>query len=249
MKVGAQLYTVRERLGDPRRFREVLERLRQIGYAAVEVAGVSPQHAGEFAAAIRAADMDACAAHEPFADVVANLDEVAARCTAWGCDYVVVPGVPDEYHSADGFRVLGIELDEAAQSYRRHGLTLAYHNHAAELQRWSGKTGLETLHESASSGALKLELDTFWLEHAGAGAAEWIGRFAGEVPLVHLKDRSADGTQTEVGAGILDWPAILRACRAARVEWLVVEQDECPGDPFDSLASSYRNLTGLLSAW
>lgn len=49
----------------------------------------------------------------------------------------------------------------------------------------------------------------------------------------------------EVGEGNLHWPGILDACREANVEWYAVEQDICPGDPFDSLAISYRNLTKM----
>jgi sugar phosphate isomerase/epimerase len=49
----------------------------------------------------------------------------------------------------------------------------------------------------------------------------------------------------EVGEGNLNWPAILDACREANVEWYAVEQDHCQRDPFESLAISYRNLSGM----
>ncbi len=53
-----------------------------------------------------------------------------------------------------------------------------------------------------------------------------------------------DGKQTmaEVGAGNLDWPSIVEATLAAGVEYLIVEQDVCPGDPFDSAKISYDNI-------
>jgi sugar phosphate isomerase/epimerase len=49
----------------------------------------------------------------------------------------------------------------------------------------------------------------------------------------------------EVGEGNLNWPGILAACKEANVEWYAVEQDICPGDPFESLAISYRNLAAM----
>jgi hypothetical protein len=49
----------------------------------------------------------------------------------------------------------------------------------------------------------------------------------------------------EVGAGNLNWEAILQACQEAGVEWYAVEQDICQHDPFDSLAISYRNLQAM----
>jgi sugar phosphate isomerase/epimerase len=44
---------------------------------------------------------------------------------------------------------------------------------------------------------------------------------------------------TEVGSGNLDWKRIIAAAEASGCEWYVVEQDTCPGDPFDSLRKSY----------
>jgi sugar phosphate isomerase/epimerase len=49
----------------------------------------------------------------------------------------------------------------------------------------------------------------------------------------------------EIGEGNLDWADVLAACRDAGVEWLIVEQDECRRDPFESLAISRRNLRSL----
>jgi sugar phosphate isomerase/epimerase len=45
-----------------------------------------------------------------------------------------------------------------------------------------------------------------------------------------------------VGEGNLNWPAILRACRQAGVEWHIIEQDICQRDPFESLEISLRNV-------
>ncbi len=49
----------------------------------------------------------------------------------------------------------------------------------------------------------------------------------------------------EVGAGNMNFLGILAACKRAGVEWYAVEQDFCAGDPFDSLAISYKNLLSL----
>ena len=69
---------------------------------------------------------------------------------------------------------------------------------------------------------------------------------------VHFKDYKIIGGATyveevcklfaEVGEGNLDWPEIIAACNEIGVKNAVVEQDICNGDPFDSLAVSYRNM-------
>jgi len=77
------------------------------------------------------------------------------------------------------------------------------------------------------------------------------------VASLHLKDKDP-GVATsltesavprtafvEVGAGALDFPAILAAAREAGVRHYFVEQDYAPGDPVESLEKSYAYLAGL----
>ena len=79
----------------------------------------------------------------------------------------------------------------------------------------------------------------------------------GRVASVHLKDFKA-GTAIEynegkvpkdafqeVGSGALDTPAILKACAAIGVAQYVVEQDQCPGSPIDSIRKSYQYLRSV----
>jgi len=124
------------------------------------------------------------------------------------------------------------------------GLSVGYHNHSFELEKFGAKTGLAILFDE-SDAALTAEIDTYWIQHGGGNPGAWIRRVAGRSPLVHLKDMViAEGkpVMAEVGEGNLDWPDILAACREAGVEWYIVEQDHCRRDPFDSLAMSLQNL-------
>ena len=46
-----------------------------------------------------------------------------------------------------------------------------------------------------------------------------------------------------VGSGNLNWDAIFAAAEDSRVDYMLVEQDNCNGlDPFDCLKSSYEFL-------
>jgi sugar phosphate isomerase/epimerase len=247
--IAAQLYTVRDRLRDRHQLAEVLGRLREIGYEGVEVASLGPDAADHLGEELARTGIKACAAHESVESLTADLSGVADRCRSWGCGYVVVPSLPQPYHSAAGFRRFAQEAAEIARQLSPHGLGLAYHNHNFELERWDGKTGLEILFESAPGDTLQAELDTYWLQAAGASPAAWLRKLKGRVPLVHLKDMTViDGraVQTEVGNGNLEWAEILTASREAGAEWLIVEQDETERDSLKSLAISFRNLAELL---
>jgi sugar phosphate isomerase/epimerase len=246
--IAAQLYTVRDQIKDPSRVGGVLGRLREIGYRAVEVAGLGPITPERLGQEMARAGLTACAAHAPLERLTGDLAAVAAECREWGCQYVVIPGLPNEYRSAEGLQRFAREADELGRNLQPFGLRLAYHNHSFELERWDGQTWLEGLFAATPAETLQAELDTYWLQYGGANPVEWILRLKNRVPLVHLKDMAVVGGKTvmaEVGEGNLDWARILEACHTAGTEWLVVEQDECLRDPIESLAISFNNLTRL----
>ena len=93
--IAVQLYTIRDLLQDPLRLGGVLGRLREIGYRAVEVAGLGPATIGRFGEELRRADLIACASHFPLERLNADLEGVVAQCREWGCQYVVVPSLPE----------------------------------------------------------------------------------------------------------------------------------------------------------
>ena len=57
--------------------------------------------------------------------------------------------------------------------------------------------------------------------------------------------RGREQLMAEVGEGNLNWPAILEACKAAGVEWYIIEQDVCQRDPLESLGISLRNVRAM----
>ena len=64
--------------------------------------------------------------------------------------------------------------------------------------------------------------------------------------LLHLKDfimiNDHESFFAEVGSGNLDIKNIVKTATESGCKWFIVEQDECDGDPFDSLHISYKNL-------
>ena len=249
--IAVQLYTLRSLLNDPAQLGGVLGRIREIGYQTVEVAGLGPPTIDRFGEELARAGLDACALHAGFDRLTGDFDAVVEEATRWRCEYVVVASIPESYRSGDGYRRFAAEVSALAFRLREHGLRLAYHNHAFELERYDGQTGLETVFASAGPDALDAELDTYWLQFGGVDPASWIRRFKDRVPLVHLKDmaiKDGDPVDAEIGEGNLDWVEILSACRDAGTRWLVVEQDDPRQDPLEAVAISYQNLVRLMSS-
>jgi hypothetical protein len=56
-----------------------------------------------------------------------------------------------------------------------------------------------------------------------------------------------EGNFAEVGTGVIDFEPVLRWGEENGVEWYIIEQDVCPGNPLDSLRVSIGNLQGMMN--
>jgi len=243
--LGAQLYTVREFTKTPPDVRRTFERVRDIGYEAVQVSGLGPIAPEELRDIAAATGVRIVATHIGYERIVKEPERVIAEHKLWGCPHVAIGGMPQEYRSADGFRRFAREASIAARPLIDAGLTFSYHNHSFELERFGDRLGLEILYEDSDPAVFSAEIDTYWIQHGGANPVTWLRRLRGRMKIVHFKDMAIVGGKqvfAEVGAGNLEWPAIIEACRDAGIEWYLVEQDVCQRDPFESLAVSFRNL-------
>ena len=99
----------------------------------------------------------------------------------------------------------------------------------------------------------RFEVDVFWVSVTGNDPVKFIKKLGKRVMLVHLKDKEK-GTPVkfaedvdksafkEVGNGVVDIHAVLKAAESVGVEHFFVEQDQSP-DPLASLKQSYEFLS------
>jgi sugar phosphate isomerase/epimerase len=249
--IAAELYTLRKHLREPSAIAASLQRVREIHYDGVELAGLGPMEPLELASQLRQAGLVACSAHIRWERLRDETDAAIEDCRIWGCSHAVVPVLPAAYRDAAGYARFGAEANDVAATLHEAGIRLGYHNHSFELERFGRETGLQILYRSSDPALVNAQIDTYWIQYGGGNPASWIRRLHGRVPLVHLKDMDVSEGQpvmAEVGEGNFDWEDVLAACREAEVQWLIVEQDECRRDPFESLAISRRNLAALGAA-
>ena len=246
--IAAQLFTLRDYLKTPDDIRASLARVREIGYTAVQVSALGPIAPDELQRVAAENGLEIVATHISYQRIVEEPQAVIDHHKLWNCRHVGIGSMPPDYRSGDGFARFAAEASAAAAPLVEAGLTFNYHNHSFEFERFAGRTGLEILQEDSDPRVFSFEVDTYWVQHGGADPAALLRNLVGRMHVVHLKDMMVrDGAQSfgEVGEGNLDWPAILAACRTADIEWYIIEQDTCPGDPFDSLALSLRNLRAM----
>ncbi len=248
--VGLQLYTLR-RLGAS--FEQLLHHASEAGYTAVETFGPVHPDPERAADALAAEDMIVCSSHVGLQDLERDLVGVCRANATLGNDVVIVPWLPPELRgdTRDAWEGLGRRLAELGRRCADQGTRLLYHNHDFELREVEGRTGLAWLMGAAGADELGLEPDLGWIARAGGDPEAVLSAYAGRCPRVHVKDLAPEGEGrdedgwADVGHGVLDWPRLLGACRAAGVEVFVVEHDE-PADPLRSAERSAQGLRGLL---
>ena len=249
-----QLYTLREFMKTADSVRTSLQRVRAIGYTAIQLSAVealnvdlSPLTLSEWLSEM---GIQCIATHRPWEALATDTHSEIEFHKILGCDYVAIAGIPNGYHrtsSADYRRFVedsaAVRLELAAS-----GVRFGHHNHAFEFDR--GPNGAcESPWEALilqKSANYYLELDVYWAWHAGINPVALFKQSLDRVPVVHIKDRAVlDGepSMCPIGEGNLPWNEIIPAGNAAGVAWWCVEQDTCSRDPFDSITSSYTYLS------
>jgi sugar phosphate isomerase/epimerase len=243
--IGAQLYTLREFTKTPADIAKTMARVKKMGYNGVQCSALGPIDPKELAKILQNEGLVCLATHVPIDRLEKEAPKVIEEHKRWGCKYTATGGFFPKQATTQTWVDFADKYNGIVKQFDGSGLAVGYHNHSHELSHYDGKPALQILMEHFSRDVW-MEIDTYWIAHGGGDPALWIGRCKGRCHAVHLKDMLIDLERkqymAEVGEGNLNWPAILAACKDAGVEHLLVEQDICYRDPFESLAISLKNL-------
>jgi len=243
MKIGAQLYTVREFTQNEKDFAETIKKIADIGYTTVQVSAIGPIPTKTVADILASNGVKCIITHTNQMRIKDETDAVIEEHNILGADYIGIGMMPGEYcGSLDGVKRFVADYTPASEKINAAGKKLMYHNHALEFEKFDGKLVMDYIAECPHIG---FTLDTYWVQAGGADPAAWLTKLSGRVPVIHLKDVSwQDGAfrMSEVMEGNLNWPAIIKAAEGAGVHHAMVEQDDCYGaDPFECLKTSFNN--------
>jgi sugar phosphate isomerase/epimerase len=244
---GVQLYTVREPL--ERDFEGTLARIAEIGYREVEFAGYFGRAPGQVRRALAAAGLRAPGSHVGVEALSGGLEATVEAAAEVGHDFLVLPWIPEEMRTAEGFRRLADLLNRAGERSVRSGVRVGYHNQEYDFHPVDGRVPLELLWEHTEPGRVIYELDVYWAARAGADPIAYLERFGGSIPALHLKDMDATAQrgQADLGQGTLDIPRIMAAAAAAGVKHCFVEHDS-PASPLDTIQAGYDYLRRMETA-
>jgi len=248
VKLGAQLYTVRDFIKTPEDFDATLRKVADMGYRYVQISGIGEDVPAEFAGAkLKEYGLKCRATHFAFDRIRDNLDEMLKIHDAYGCPYIGTGSMPKEYRENEKmFKQFVEEAGELSERIAKAGKTFIYHNHHFEFAKYGDKIGMDILFDNTPK-SFQFELDVFWVQTGGADPMAWIRKVAGRMDVVHYKEMGIDSEikqcMVPVGQGNMNWEGIIAACNETGVKYAFVEQDHCAKDPFDCLKDSFDYLS------
>jgi len=249
LKLGVQLWTVKDEL--QRDYAGTLRVLAHMGLRRVELYELGGPPAAQTKRALQAAGLECISAHVRLWELEADLHDKIECAHEIGIRTLVVPVPwmpPDSLRRAlggDMLRVLAEEttldnwkrtaelLNSYGEQLQKAGLALAYHNHNIDFRRFGDHVAYELLVAATDASYVRLELDCGWVASAGLDPAIYLERWPHRYMALHVKDVNAgfvpnvamQTMPTEVGSGVMNWPAILQAAYTAGVREYYIEQE------------------------
>ncbi|MEO3876396.1 sugar phosphate isomerase/epimerase [Nonomuraea sp. B12E4] len=240
--VAAQLWSLHEQAAED--LLGVLERVAEIGFAAVEPISLYGNAPSAVRDALDRLGLDVCSMHVPFPsgqDAPAVLD----ACAELGVTTLVWSLEPEEFGTLDGIRAGAERINRAAANAAGRGMRIGYHNHFAEFVNVHGGRRAYDILLGELDPAVVVELDTYWVATAGLDPARVAAGLGDRLEFTHLKDGPATGMEdcmVPFGEGTVDVAAAARANPAVR--WHIVEADRSRQDMYALLRSCYDFLVG-----
>jgi sugar phosphate isomerase/epimerase len=246
MNLALQLYSVRDDM--EKDFLGTLKKVKELGYDGGELAGLYGYSGEEVRDMFKEIGLTPISAHVTYNDIIADIECTVKTYKTIGCKYMAIPYLPEDMrYGTDVYDEITENFKKIAKCCNENGITLLYHNHDFEfLKTKEGKYVLDDLYERLDKTLLQTEIDTCWVNVGGENPSEYVLKYTGRAPIVHLKD--FDGEKDEnmyeligiegekkavkktfefrpLGYGKQDFVSILKAAEKAGAEWVVAEQD------------------------
>ncbi|MBO5370683.1 MAG: sugar phosphate isomerase/epimerase [Clostridia bacterium] len=245
-RIGAQYFTIRDFCKTLEDFDESCKKISEIGYKLVQLSAIGDFDGKDVRTILDKYGLTCVCTHRAWDNYINNIDSEIEFHKAIGCRVAglgAMPGFNAKIETVEDFVQKATKI---IKKLEENGLIFAYHNHAFEFEKIDGKYVFDIITESMDSASFKYILDAYWLSYAGINPAKFIRERKGKISCVHFKDLKIVENKpvyAEIGCGNIDWDDVIAACEEAEVEYALVEQDICDGDPFECLKTSYNYLS------
>jgi len=236
--IGLQLYSLRDQFAKD--VPGTLARVRDFGFTYVELAGTYGNPPEKFKQMLAEHGLKPVAGHFPYEKYRDDVESIAREAKILGLEYAGCAWIPhegefDEKECRDAIAV----FNRAGEALAKHGLKFYYHIHGYEFHPYGKGTLFDLMMAETKPKWVSYQMDVVWAVFPGQDPVQLLKKYGKRWTSMHVKDLKK-GVQTGaltghtdvannvvIGAGQVDWPALLQASRKAGVKYYFIE-DESP---------------------
>ena len=244
MKIGVQLYSVREQIKE-NGLDEVLAMIKRAGYNCVEFAGFYDLSVEEVKDLLKKHGLEGVSAHTAPENVAGQLPYFEGL----GIKNVYVPWNGYKSLFGEKYNELVAKIKAAKTLLDEHGINYGYHNHADEYRDGADKV-FDLMRDV---DGLTSELDIYWATAAGLDPVKVMEKYGKLLTALHIKDMDPDAPLNNplakpnavVGEGKSHAKEAFRKAKEMGLEMAILEVEYYPCDVEEYLTRSRKNM----AAW
>ncbi len=237
-----------------------LDLIKGYGLTEIEANGTPPIPIDDYAKLIKDRGLVSIGAHFPYEGLVKDTEKMVHNAQVLGLKYAGCAWIP---HPKEGLtpelaHQAAKDFNKIGAAFRAAGIKFAWHCHGFEFVPFAsegGKTAFDIILAETDPANLTLEMDVFWVFHAGQNPVTLLKKYPGRWELMHVKDirkGAVTGLSTggappidnvAVGTGQIDWTAVLKTAEETGTKYFFIE-DETP-TPLVCIPDSLKYLRGL----
>ena len=245
-RVGLQLYSVRGMMD-----KDVVDTMKQvaaIGYKELETAsynngkvnGMSPKDfrriAEDLGMNVSSSHLGRSVERGKENEAYEWWDKALDTQAEVGCRYAIQPSM----HIGNKIEDIQLYCDyynKVGEMAKGRGLKFGFHNHAGEFKVIDDKIVLDYLIQNTSPENVVFQMDVYWVKKGGQDPVDYLKKYAGRFPLLHIKDEDVIGA-----SGDLDFKAIFEAAYAQGMKDYYVEVEKYAVSPIKDVEKSFDYL-------
>jgi sugar phosphate isomerase/epimerase len=256
-KIGLQLYSLRDVIDKD--VKGTLAKIAAFGYKELEAYGYSDgklfgMKSKDFTALAKGMGMKVVSGHY----LLGKSDKTKAMkgtlTTEWeravadakesGQQYMILAYLfAEERQSIDDYKRICETINKAAETCKKYGIRMGYHNHEFEFEKFDGVVAYDLMLKELDPKLVSMEMDLYWMAFAKQDPMGYFAKYPGRFEQWHVKDMDkVDRTRNaDVGTGTIDFKAIFANAKQAGLKHFYVEQETYPVSSMESVEKSIKN--------
>lgn len=233
-----------------------LDKAKELGFRVIEGGAPGKMSAADYLKLVEERGMKLVSTGTDYNRLKSDPDGAVAAVKALGVKFVMCSSIPHErgkFNEAKACEAVQV-FNVAGEKFKNAGITFTYHCHGFEFVPFGDGTLFDLIVKETKPEFVSFEIDVFWAQQGGANPAALIEKYGSRFKLMHVKDlrkgaainltgSAPDEDSVAIGAGQVDWPAVMKAAQKAGVAYYFIE-DEAK-DSVEQIPQSIKYLEQL----